>query len=230
MGKWAIVFRILDAESKSQFREKMENKSQDWYSYLFGKLTEDLVKKDDYSRLSENNISFITFNYDRSLEHFLYESLLNSFNNISTEKIKEQLTTLRVIHIFGQVAGLDWQDIFDKIEYRRDINRINLPGIVKNLRIIYEENENIELEEARELISNAQHIFFLGFGYAKENLKVLNIPKILKKGQNIYGTALHLTKKEIKDIQSIFPDMPPPYASYVHIENIDCLMLLRQYL
>lgn len=232
LGKKAIIFRIFAAERNSAFREQMRTggRKQDWYSYIFDRLTDDHVEKNDYRRFCENKVSFITFNYDRSLEHFLYESLVNSFNNIPLEKIKEQLVKLRIIHIFGQIAGLEWQDLDSKIEYRWDINRINVQGLVNNLRIIYEENNNPELKEAHELLRKAQHIFFLGFGYAKENLELLNIPKALKQGQNIYGTALGLTPKEIQDKKTIFPDQSPPYASLVHIEDLDCLMLLRQYL
>ena len=149
----------------------------DTYSYIFDRLTDDLIEKSDYSRFCKNNLSFITFNYDRSLEHFLYESLVNSFNNIPPEKIKEQISKLRIIHIFGQIAGLEWQDLDSKIEYSGNIKDID--ELVNNLRIIYEEKENPELEEAQQLVSEAQNIFFLGFGYAKENLDILNIPEIL---------------------------------------------------
>ncbi len=231
LGKTAIIFRIFAAEKLSAFRERMadDKRKQDWYSYIFHRLTDDLVEKSDYSRFCENNVSFITFNYDRSLEHFLYEGLVNSFNKIPHEKIKEQLSKLRIIHVFGQIAGLEWQDIDSKIEYRWDVNRINVGSLITNLRTIYEEEENPELEEARKLIREAQRIFFLGFGYAKENLKLLKIPKILEQGQNIYGTAFELTRKEIQNIEEIFPNIDHPSISYVHIEDSDCLMLLRQH-
>lgn len=229
-GKYSILFRIFTAEQKSRFREQMENKTQDWYSYLFERLTEDLVKKDDYSLFCEKEVSFVTFNYDRSLEQFLYESLLNSFDGIGTMKIVEQLNRCRVIHVFGQIAGLDWQDLRSKIEYGRDVNLVDVAQLTKNLRIIYEEEDNPELEESRKLISNARRIFFLGFGYAKENLEILKIPERLSKEQKIYGTALNFTKKEIQDIHSIFPSRSNLEPSYVHIEDLDCLMLLRKYL
>lgn len=146
IGKIAIAFRIFAAEYVSKFREQMKKMDIDWYSYLFDKLTEGLVKKDDYIRFSENNVSIITFNYDRSLEHFLYESLVNSFNRILPDKIKEQLIKLRIIHFFGQVAGLEWQDLPHKIKYRINVNTIDISELVENIRIIYEEEENPELE------------------------------------------------------------------------------------
>lgn len=197
-GKRAIVFRILAAERESHFREEAKCGDQDWYTWLFERLTDELVKKDDYSRFSENDVSFVTFNYDRSLEHFLYDSLLNAFVGVGAAKIVEQLNRITVIHVFGQVAPLEWQDQ-SGIEYRRDIKSVNVDALSKNLRTIYEEMDNPELEEAKDLIRKAGRIFFLGFGYAKENLDVLGIPEILSIGQRVYGTGLGLTKREISD-------------------------------
>lgn len=68
MGKYAIIFWIFAAEHSSQFRELMGSPELDWYSYLYERMTDDLVKKEDYARFRENEVSFITFNYDRSLE------------------------------------------------------------------------------------------------------------------------------------------------------------------
>jgi len=120
IGKTAIALRILTNEKDSHFRENVENEEHDWYSYLFYKLTDGLTNKNDYIQFGENRVSFITFNYDRSLEYFLYDSLIHYFYKIPPEKIKEQLIKLRIIHVFGQVAGLGWQDLPSKIEYRGD--------------------------------------------------------------------------------------------------------------
>ena len=233
IGKMAIALIILKAEYNSKFRESMKDRSLDWYSYLFDRLTDGLFKKDNYSRFSENNVSFITFNYDRSFEHFLYESLIHSFNNIPAKNINEQINQLRIIHVFGQISGLEWQELPSKLEYRHEVNRINVQELVKNLRIIYEEKENPDLEEAQQLISEAHNIFFLGFGYSKENLGLLNIPVILKKEQQIRGTALGSTEKERNYIiLSITKRSGTMFLSCdikIH-EDLDSLHLLRQYL
>jgi len=223
IGKTAIILSIFEAESNSRFREHVNH---DWYSYLFHKLTDGLTNKNDYIHFGENSVSFVTFNYDRSLEHFLYESLVHYFYKIPPEKIKEQLIKIRIIHVFGQVAGLKWQDLPSKIKYRDSVYSIDIQELIENIKIIYEEEENPDLEEARKLISEAQHIFFLGFGYAKENLKLLKIPEILNPKQNIYGTALGSTPKEIQDISSIFREIVSPHRS-VNIEGKDCLEYLR---
>jgi len=201
-GKRAIIFRILRAEKQSHFREQSKHKDQDWYTLLFECMTKGFVKKDDYSRFCENDVSFITFNYDRSLEHFLYDSLLNSFVGIGGDKIAEQLNRIKVIHVFGKVAPLEWQDR-NGVEYRQEINSVNADELIKNLRTIYEGMENPELKEAKDLIGKAKSIYFLGFGYAKENLDVLGIPEILSTGQLVYGTALGLTERKIQEVRSV---------------------------
>ena len=237
LGKWAIIFRLFAAEMNSHFREHMaQNRDQDWYSYLFNKLTDDLVRTSDYSRFSENNLSIITFNYDRSLEHFLYESIVHSFASIQREHLKEQLNKLGFIHIFGHLSGLEWQDISGNLKYGSNINLINVPRVVENLSIIYEEKENPKLDEAHDLIRKAKRIFFLGFGYAKENLEALNIAQVLSDEQEIYGTALGFTSREIQEVQNIFLEAIRSKGTHgtvrndIMIEDLDCLGLLRKHL
>jgi len=227
LGKYAIIFRIFAAEKDSKFGDDLARKDQDWYSYLLEKMTDDLITKNDYAGFSKNKISLITFNYDRSLEHFLYESLINSFNGIDHRKIKEQLCQLKIIHVFGQVAGLDWQDLGSKIEYRYNIMRLNVPFLAHKLRIIYDTTENPAIGEVHKLITEARDIFFLGFGYAKENLKVLGIPEVLKVGQRIFGTALHSTDKEILKVRASLLGKDQ-ILEMIQIYPVDCLQLLRQ--
>ena len=74
VGKLAISLEILKSEIASKFREEIDNPALDWYSYLFDRFTDTFLDKDKFT-ISDNKVSFITFNYDRSLEHFLIESL-----------------------------------------------------------------------------------------------------------------------------------------------------------
>lgn len=195
-GKRAIIFRILIAEEASHFREETPNRNQDWYTWLFEQMTDKLVQKEDYSRFNENDVTFITFNYDRSLEHFLYDSLVNSFSGIPDEKIIEQLNQIKICHVFGQMGPLGWQGQYSQIEYRVNRKDINIDYLCENIKIVYEEGESPKLEEAKELISKAHRVVFLGFGYAKENLDALRIPNVLADVRQVFGTALGLTSKE----------------------------------
>lgn len=229
-GKRAIIFRILIAEGESHFREGTPNRNQDWYTWLFEQMTDKLVLKEDYSRFNENDVSFITFNYDRSLEHFLYDSLVNSFSGIPYEKIIEQLNQIKICHVFGQMGPLEWQGQDGQIEYRVNRNVIGIDDLRENIKIVYEEGESPKLKEAKELISKAHRVIFLGFGYAKENLDALKIPEILADVQRVSGTALGLTSKQKQRIESLLRVDILGKSRDVYIKDKDCLALLREVL
>ncbi len=229
IGKMAILAGILQSEQKSKFREEMEDKNQDWYSYLFKRLTNSLIKAEDYKDLGKNKVSFITFNYDRSLEQFLYESVVNSYYD---EKLKDKIYTKQVsfeeiipfpiIHVHGKVANLHWEG---GIKYKK-IEKIQIEDYVENIRIIFDKQNDEEVKQVRTQIKKAKRIFFIGFAYADENMEVLGIPDVLVKNQKIYGTAYGMTERERVDIVNKFKyNNPSP-----EINIIDSLALLKKYL
>ena len=113
--------------------------------------------------------------------------------------------------------------------------------MIEKVYVVHEERTNPEWEKARKHIQEAERIFFLGLGYAKENLKALDLPRVLKPQHLIYGTALGRTAREIADIKTTFVhglqqsardpiDRPIDAKSRVQIDNCDCVQLLREFL
>jgi hypothetical protein len=242
VGKMVICLSILHAEKDSSLREEVKEREQDWYFYLYNRLTRQATRKDDYRLFGESPVAFVTFNYDRSLEHFLFESLLHSFEGIDEKKAKEQLDKIPIIHVYGRPAPLPWvqDDNQNTLPYGRDIDNFastNLRAIVANIRVVHKERANPQLEKAREEISRAQRIFFLGFAYAQENLQALTFPGVLDRGHRIYGTATGWTSKEIQGIRRDFiHGLQAKGASSYEVEDraqihdCDCGHLLREYL
>ncbi len=241
IGKMAICMSILFAEQNSHFRERVKDPNQDWYFYLFSRLSRDLTDRSGLQELSKNNVAFVTFNYDRSLEHFLYESVLNSFEEADPTTVAEQVNRLVTIHVYGALAPLDWQvtDPQNAPEYGKygALPHLNLPAVADNLHIVHEKKENPNIEKARERISKADRIFFLGFGYAKENLEALGLPEVLQPMQRIYGTGMGWTQKEIHGITNQLgiglghsEKDRPNRSSQVQIRDCDCVALLREFL
>jgi len=65
IGKLAIALLLFPFELEDKiFKEKDSENS--WYHHLFEKL------KTNFDSFDKNKISIITFNYDRSVEHFLF--------------------------------------------------------------------------------------------------------------------------------------------------------------
>lgn len=116
-----------------------------------------------------------------------------------------------------------------------DINKIK--EIKDNIRIVYEkDNFNSKIRFMKSAIERAKRIFFLGFGYATENLDFLDIPNYLSIDKEVFGTAFDLYDNEIKKIKNCLSknyqikiEKPFQRASLI-IEHIDCLELLRKHL
>ncbi|MEO6328252.1 MAG: hypothetical protein ABIO55_04945 [Ginsengibacter sp.] len=172
-----------------------------WYKTLLGKL------KISFSDFEKNKISFITFNYDRSLEHFFMTALKNHFDKTESE-VAEKLKKIPIVHLYGKLGMLPWETVKPD-EYTRDYNSKILPHLLrrssKSLRIIYErlELDNAEFRQARQLLSAARRIYFLGFGYHKDNLDRLKI-----KSYVTYSSTINPTESFSKIVEGTSFKLP----------------------
>ena len=87
IGKKLILLYIFHAERVTRFFHNSIDK-RDWYTRIFSEMRRGFHDPTSCLELGDNNVVFITFNYDRSLEYFFYNSLINSF-----EKNKAWATT-----------------------------------------------------------------------------------------------------------------------------------------
>lgn len=235
-GKNIIAYTIFDTEIKSNFRERSKYPEQDWYFYLFDKLTDGVIDFKKLRRITANSkVSFITFNYDRSLEQFLYESFRNSFINIPSHEIVAIMNDIEIIHMYGCIAPLDWQDREKGVAYKPLITESLLNICSSNIKTIYEQENDSELEDVEELLTDAEQIFYLGFGYAEENMDILKVPETINSSACIYGTAFKSSAKEIQDIArkivTRLKDSPGTIKKdRVDIKEWHCLKLLKEYL
>jgi hypothetical protein len=236
-GKYIIAFEILEAEHKNRSPEHVaQSIGQDWYLYLFNRFIRDITTGDRLPDFSNGRIGFITFNYDRSLENLLYESLRNSFTNIPEHEIFRCLEGIEIIHVYGQVAPLEWQNRSDYVSYAPSIDDALLKKVSCNIKTIYEEENTSELEDAHDMLDAAERVFLLGFGYAPENMEILKLPGIISKASEFYGTSFGLESREIQDIcDRIFKGLKNDLPLRINPQTIklekemDCLKLLRTY-
>ena len=54
------------------------------------------------------DISFITFNYDRSLEQFLYFAFKH-WEGLPEDVCVDRVRDLQINHIYGKLGPLDWE-------------------------------------------------------------------------------------------------------------------------
>jgi len=161
-----------------------------------------------------SNISFITFNYDRSLEYLLFNSIQASFG-LSINKTLEIFTSIPIIHIYGSLGDPDFLTIHDnnnKLPYGAELSLKNIRIAIDNINIISEDGPLKYSSEISNLISKSDKICFLGFGYNRINLARLFFNDYLD-NKSIYGSVFGLGNAELSEIKSImksFYQKSPP--------------------
>lgn len=218
IGKINIAAFLINHEDDGKLRFSGNN----WYMYLYDRL------KVSFDQFDQNNISFITFNYDRSLEQFLYEAIRCRFGK-SPQECAEKLKSIPIVHLYGQLDPLPWQGENGR-KYSSKENLIDrLRAASKNIKLISDERDISKSEDfhnAYNLINDAQRIFFLGFSFDETNLDRLNIG--LMKNKLIVGTALGLETSKHNWVTHHFRDKIQ--TNIVLHQDMDALSLLKTFL
>jgi hypothetical protein len=69
IGKLAIAYGLIPFEDENMLYQLTPGRGGHWYEYLSEKLNT------SFEDFGANSLSIITFNYDRSLEHYLFTAL-----------------------------------------------------------------------------------------------------------------------------------------------------------
>jgi len=212
IGKMAIAYNIIEREKLSEVRFKEQ---PDWYQYLWNKLVNKLPA------FPRNNISIITFNYDRTFEYFLYNAF-KSLYGLSDNESLSYLNKVEILHLHGTLGSLPWQTNEPKVKFGEDIkDHGRLAKISESIKIIHENVANsFEFKKAFELINNSSKVHFLGFGYHPTNLERLRIQETKTQ---ITGTSIGMTHNERTQIEMVYSNI-----RLKNLETFDCLGFLKE--
>ncbi len=196
IGKVHILYALHNYENATQL-VRYDN----WYRFLWN-----VLKAKSIKYFKSNKLKVVTYNYDRSLEYYLFNCIKNSYGLDEKDAFKLLSETIEIIHVHGKMGVFNVEnhvlnlgistnfrfDYGDKIE-----DKAKLEYLSNNIKIIHDNtiSESIEIERANEIFSSTQRICFLGFGFAKENLKRL---KINTSGKQIFCSAYGLSEAFIK--------------------------------
>lgn len=193
IGKAAIAAALIPRESLSHVVNPTQNERI--YEYIWhrmGPSLEDFVK---------NNLSVITFNYDRSFEIFMLYALTHAYG-LPHPKAEEVFRgTVPLVHVYGQLNALSYAH-GDGMPYGAAPNKKNIITAAENIEIVGKNRALSEqVKSAQKLISAAEVVFFLGFGYDKINLERLGLVPP-QTGKEYLGTAYGLEDGERHIVQT----------------------------
>jgi hypothetical protein len=199
IGKLAIAQALIPCEKRGKLDSFNDN---NWYRELY-KLMDATFEKFD-----QNECSFITFNYDRSLDCFLFDAVRNTYGNTNEQECVEKIARLLPVHLYGQLNVFPWQNINEGRGYEPKCTSFQFKTIAKNIKIVHDNSgapNSPEFQTAYSLIADAEKIIFMGFGYDETNLKRLDIK--LMKGKTIIGTKYNLDRRIFISAQNYFRDV-----------------------
>ena len=191
IGTVAIACALFPDEEIGRLERRPQMK---WYDYLWDELRQDIKKFDD------NELTIVTFNYDRSLEQYLGGAL----EVAGVEDVGERLSSLGFIHVYGTLGGIPYIDEGAR-KYGDTGDSLIVPAA--NAINIIDRKDDKELlkqfELAEKALSEAKTIIILGFGYDATNVDRLDLREILIRGRAVrcLGTAWRIPAIRRNEIQ-----------------------------
>ena len=216
IGKAAMAVILVSRETPDNL---WSFEDANWMRYMFSRLNA------PFESFHEIPVSFITFNYDRSLEYFLCTTLQYRYGKTEAE-CAAVLERIPIIHLHGRLGYLPWEKGEGRRSYDDVLNREVMDICIKNIKVVHEDpkdGRDKDFERAYELMQNAEAIYYLGFGYGPVNLGRLKVRDLGNK--LTYGTGKGLTQKECADASRLVggPAKLNPQP------GMDCIELLRNH-
>jgi hypothetical protein len=172
IGKLAIAFALIPFENHHDLFE-IDDPPERWYCELWNKLS-----TQNLHHLPSHKLKIITFNYDRSLEYFLYNVIKHSYPDATENKCAEFLKMLDILHIHGKLGNLPWEGNSSR-PYKPDPTPEQYKIAREQIKIVSEQDIKRDLfNDPVQYLSNVQRIFFLGFGYDESNFNRLSMERV----------------------------------------------------
>lgn len=233
MGKLGIVSSILDAERASSIyctsedRLRFTNIAPSWH-HTFTQMLLENVQKPQLENIFDD-IAFITFNYDRCIEHYLSHAIAN-YSLLDLRASQEIVDRLTIIHPYGRVGWLPWQNgETNGIDFGLEIHASQMIEVANQIRVFTERvEEETTVDAMRQLIAEAELVVFLGFSYGSMNLELLNITEKQVPIQ-IIGTSYNISEPNVKSIRGDLDNLMGPKQVGTELVSMTCDDLLKAY-
>lgn len=186
------------------------------------------VEKSNISKLFENT-SFITFNYDRCIEHFLVNSVANYYG-VPPYEVSAVVNHVTIRHPYGVVGLLPWQvqtQGVRPVPFGR-VENADLFDVAHQINTFTEQQEdNEKLAAIRRTVQEAEVIVFLGFAFHERNMELLS-PGDRCRAKKIYLTRMGISSDMsivINSIKNTLPGVSPDIFPL----NSPCAELFKEF-
>ncbi len=211
LGKIGIAKSILDAERGSKLVKKrtgldlLDRKTKvdgnpsrskvvpdTWHLKLLQLLTAGRAQADIENVFDD--VGFIVFNYDRCLEYFVSWAL-SAYYNVHDAVVKRALSKLEILHPYGQVGYLPWQDKSPKVAFGSS-GAEKLLSISEGIQTFTEAVESGLASQVKDMVQSAETLVFMGFGFLPQNVELLTV-KEPAKASRVFFTSYGISDTDV---------------------------------
>ncbi|GJM43505.1 MAG: hypothetical protein DHS20C21_03470 [Gemmatimonadota bacterium] len=196
IGKFCIAAAITQFEEGAPFIAGSNR--TDWLRYLFTEMDSGA----SLDSFLDNQVSFVTYNYDRSLEHF-FSVALGATYGLPRAECANVVREIPICHVHGQLGhypGLgEWSRPYSPTQEQSHIKEC-----ASQIRILHEGSKDDEaVTMARALCESAEVVGLIGFGYHPTNVARLE-PAAWHANSRTFGSAFGMTPAETRRIGGRF--------------------------
>ncbi|QKV17353.1 SIR2 family protein [Oricola thermophila] len=208
LGKLLIAITIHGAERSSHlyvsggniYNTINTNDIKDtWIARLFGIL----VSQRDFHEFIKalDNITFISFNYDRCIEQFFLHAS-KSYFHLDSSKLNCVREALNVIHPYGSLGQLEWNHPIDT-GFGADLHPAELVASSKKIKTFTEGADSEIISAIDESLAGSDLAIFLGFSFLPLNMKLLlqdkkySFDRVIGTGKGLSNESRKIVTEEI---------------------------------
>lgn len=159
-GKAVMALCLLQAEFKARPHILPPHQPADhWYQSLWA-----CLKAPSWAAFRQQPFHIVTFNYDRSLEHYLAQVLSTSYS----VSLPEVVAALPISHVHGMLGS------YEDSRFGARIDEEMLKAASSGISVVHErEAAHSAFSQARRRLKASRRVLFLGFGYLPANMRKL---------------------------------------------------------
>ncbi len=223
VGRAAIAATLLEIEGRTSLLTSPA--SRRWCDLLFDHMT---VGREDFE---DNELSVITFNYDRTFEHFVFESLRNLYPG-GAAGARRRLASIQIVHLHGRLGGYPPSTNGRGVPFGATLSKEVITRARNGIKIVPDEDDNDgpmrhdkDFDRAYKLLQETEQVIFLGFGFDAKNVRRLALAECLPSDATVYATTKGLrdpdrqTAEEIMELGDRFHPYPKTCTDFMSAEG-----------
>lgn len=187
IGKFMIATLIMKAEAESTLKPTIDGKgpllsrAHGTWLHSFSRMTFEGLRSERLEDIGKN-VAVICFNYDRCIEWYLAQAIVETYGCPVDEAIAFA-TQIKIIHAYGSLGDLPGWPRREQTGSDVPFGAENRDAWVasRNLKTFSESVDSETDDAIKSVISAGEQYVYLGLSFGRQNMQLLSVPSTPQK-------------------------------------------------